>query len=302
MAVSNVFVQVPVRPVGSGLQHDVKYRATTAPILSRECIGDGLELSDGVWGRIDDNAFRRARQIEVAIQVPGIGSALTAIHRNVRALQVCRVGEGPELAIEPETAAGRTISDHPGDKENQLLQVASLQRQILNGSRVNGRGKIGCAGLHQRHLGRHLDRLRGRTNAQLGVCANHATRGHLDIRQGKLGEPLGVEQNAVLPRHQIHYAVITCVVCLRRQRDGGVQRHNSYVHIWNDGVLRVRDHTFNHAAIQLAREGNCETEGDRQYKEQPLKRPYHKYLPNLEPARAFRCQISFLRTTKRPFL
>src|SRR5437660_12789374 len=102
MTVAHVFVDVPMWLVRPRLQHNVKPRPTTAAILSRKRIGNGLELSNRVWGRINDNTLCRARQVEVAVQVPGIRPALPTVYRNIRALQVCGIGECPELAIETE--------------------------------------------------------------------------------------------------------------------------------------------------------------------------------------------------------
>ena len=63
------------------------------------------------------------------------------------------IGEPSELAVKSEVAAGRSSNAiDAGDEKDQLLEVAALERNFLDGLGFDGGAEIGGAGFDKRAL------------------------------------------------------------------------------------------------------------------------------------------------------
>src|SRR5438094_4693858 len=99
-AVPHELVQVSVERIGAGFQNDVEDAATRPAILRCKGAGYGLKLGNRVRRRVHRYVFRYRGEIDVPVQVPGVGPRLPPVNGQIGTLHVSRIRKRSELAAE----------------------------------------------------------------------------------------------------------------------------------------------------------------------------------------------------------
>ena len=177
-------VAIAMEGVGSGLENDAENPAAGSSVFRRETRGDGLEFRHGIGCGVDDHILREAGEIQTAVQIPSIGSALPAVHGDVRSEGVGGIGKGSELAVKAEVAARRAADVvDTGDEVGQLLQVAPLQRDFLNDGSIHRCADVGSGRIDKRRLRDDLDSLARGVHPELRIHTGSAAAANIDVAQ-----------------------------------------------------------------------------------------------------------------------
>ena len=150
--------------VGSGFGHDIHNGARIAPVL-RFAAADDRNFGEGI-DRQD-----RGRRAKYPSFVDSRVVAVPIVH--VRAIEQVIVGAAAIAIGAKESEGSRRISlaagiaGGPGHHEEQLAEIASIDRQLFCLARFNHATLVVVGGLHQRNLGRNLHFFRHLAGRQL---------------------------------------------------------------------------------------------------------------------------------------
>jgi hypothetical protein len=144
--------QGPVKLIGSAPGGHVEHAADRAAELGRHGVARSLEFFDRLDAHgVDERA--------AAGRVPG---GVDFAERHVHAVEQQAVAEGGgavELNAAATTRAGAGVGEHPRLQADQLLEVATVERQSLDHGSRHGDTEIGGGGVHNGCGGNHLDGL-----------------------------------------------------------------------------------------------------------------------------------------------
>ena len=162
--VAQEFEERSVKVISTRLGHNIHDRARIAPVLGFAA------ADDGNLGECVDRQDRGWRP-EHAGFVDGRVVAVTVVH--VGAIKQIVIGAAAIAIGAKESEGSRRISlaagiaGGPGHHDEQLAEIASIDRQLFCLARFNHATLVVVGGLHQRNLGRNLHFFRHLAGRQL---------------------------------------------------------------------------------------------------------------------------------------
>ncbi len=203
--------------VRAGFQHHIEDRSARPAVFGGKGIGDGLEFRNRVRRWVHHNVLRDIGEVEVAVQVPGVRPALASMHGEVGSQDMRGIREASELAVKAEVGSRRSAHIvHAWNQKDELLQVAALNGQLVDGLGVDAGAVIRGVRFQQRRLGRYLNRLLRAAQFQLSVYPDHLAGGQRDLGDVRGREPGSHKVGSVLAGHEVHGPIVTRGIGLQR--------------------------------------------------------------------------------------